>query len=106
MPGLKWTTPTNKARFQVKWFNVKKGWGFIIGENGEDIFVHQSGVNKAGFRSLDDGEMVEYEIRNTDKGPEACKITGPQGKLPTYMLYTTYTVRPLFIVPLFTAPLL
>lgn len=59
---------------------MKKGWGFIIGENGEDIFVHQSGVNKAGFRSLDDGEMVEYEIRNTDKGPEACKITGPQGK--------------------------
>lgn len=64
---------------QVKWFNVKKGWGFIIGEHGEDIFVHQSGVNKAGFRSLDDGEMVEYEIRNTDKGPEACKITGPAG---------------------------
>ena len=65
----------------MKWFNVKKGWGFIIGENGEDIFVHQSGVNKAGFRSLDDGEMVEYEIRNTDKGPEACKITGPSGKI-------------------------
>ena len=64
----------------MKWFNVKKGWGFIIGENGEDIFVHQSGVNKAGFRSLDDGEMVEYEIRNTDKGPEACNITGPQGR--------------------------
>ena len=65
----------------MKWFNVKKGWGFIIGENGEDIFVHQSGVNKAGFRSLDDGEMVEKEIRNTDKGPEACKITGPSGKI-------------------------
>jgi len=64
---------------QVKWFNVKKGWGFIIGENGEDIFVHQSGVNKAGFRSLDDGEYVEYEIRSTDKGPEACNITGPSG---------------------------
>lgn len=73
--------PTGGRRIvgQVKWFNVKKGWGFIIGENGEDIFVHQSGVNKAGFRSLDDGEYVEYEIRSTDKGPEACNITGPSG---------------------------
>ena len=58
----------------VKWFNNKRGWGFIIKEDGEDIFVHYSAIKGEGFRSLDEGQRVQFEIENGDKGPAAANV--------------------------------
>lgn len=52
----------------VKWFDSKKGYGFIVGPEGKDVFVHFSVIEGDGFRSLRDGEEVEYEFREGDKG--------------------------------------
>jgi cold shock protein len=56
---------------QVKWFDPKKGFGFIIGPEGKDVFVHFSQIKGDGFRSLKDGEQVEYELITGDKGLQA-----------------------------------
>lgn len=58
-------------RGQVKWFDPKKGYGFIHGPNGEDVFVHYSQIEGDGFRSLNDGETVEYELAEGEKGLQA-----------------------------------
>ncbi|MCH7704346.1 MAG: cold shock domain-containing protein [Planctomycetes bacterium] len=56
----------------VKWFDAKKGFGFICGpDDGKDVFVHYSNIEGDGFRSLKDGDSVEYELADTDKGPQA-----------------------------------
>lgn len=52
----------------VKWFDTKKGYGFILGPAGQDVFVHYSQIQGDGFRSLKDGETVEYELVEGDKG--------------------------------------
>jgi CspA family cold shock protein len=52
----------------VKWFDSKKGFGFIVGDEGEDVFVHFSVIQGDGFRSLKDGEMVDYEVERGAKG--------------------------------------
>lgn len=52
----------------VKWFDSKKGYGFIVGPEGKDVFVHFSVIDGEGFRSLRDGEQVEYEFKEGDKG--------------------------------------
>jgi len=59
----------------VKWFSTSKGYGFITRESGEDIFVHYSGINGEGFRSLREGDKVEFEVEETDKGPQAANVT-------------------------------
>ena len=59
----------------VKWCSTSKGYGFITRESGEDIFVHYSGISGEGFRSLKEGERVEFEIEETDKGPQAINVT-------------------------------
>ncbi len=53
---------------KVKWFDPKKGYGFIIGEEGQDVFVHYSSIFGDGFRALKDGETVDYELVEGDKG--------------------------------------
>jgi CspA family cold shock protein len=56
---------------KVKWFNENKGYGFILGDNGKDIFVHYSEIREDGYRTLTEGETVEYELMDSPKGPQA-----------------------------------
>ena len=58
----------------VKWFDVKKGYGFILSPDGKDIFVHFSAIEGDGFRSLKDGEKVEYELHDGGKGLHALQV--------------------------------
>jgi CspA family cold shock protein len=63
------------AKGKVKWFNSKKGYGFIAAESGEDVFVHFSEIQQdEGYRSLDEGQDVEFEIEKDDKGFKAKKV--------------------------------
>ena len=61
-------------RGQVKWFDPKKGFGFIVGPEGRDVFVHYSQIQGDGFRSLKDGETVNYELIEGDKGLQARSV--------------------------------
>ena len=58
----------------VKWFNAKKGFGFISDETGKDVFVHFSGLQMDGFKVLDEGEEVEFDVVNGEKGPQAANV--------------------------------
>jgi CspA family cold shock protein len=58
----------------VKWFNNKRGWGFIVKEDGEDIFVHYSAIKGDGYKSLEDGQRVQFEIEEGAKGPAAANV--------------------------------
>ena len=59
----------------VKWFNAKKGYGFISDEQGNDVFVHFSALNMDGFKELKDGERVEFEVTEGEKGPQAANVS-------------------------------
>ncbi len=59
---------------QVKWFDPKKGYGFILGPQGQDVFVHFSQIDTDGFKSLKDGESVDYELIEGDKGLQAKSV--------------------------------
>ena len=59
----------------VKWFDEKKGYGFIEGQDGRDIFVHFSDIQADGFRKLAEGETVEYELLQGQKGPRAANVS-------------------------------
>ena len=59
----------------VKWFNNQKGYGFISDAEGNDVFVHYSGLNMEGFKSLDEGKEVEFDVVNGAKGPQATNVT-------------------------------
>ena len=59
----------------VKWFNNQKGYGFITAEDGHDVFVHYSGLNMEGFKSLEEGAAVEFDITDGAKGPQAVNVT-------------------------------
>lgn len=65
----------------VKWFDSKKGYGFIVGPDGRDVFVHYTSIEGNGFRSLKEGERVEYELLETTKGLAAAHVRLPQPQM-------------------------
>ena len=58
----------------VKWFNNQKGYGFITAEDGKDVFVHFSGLNMEGYKTLEEGASVEFDITDGAKGPQAVNV--------------------------------
>ena len=58
----------------VKWFNATKGYGFISTDEGEDVFVHYSAIESDGFKTLEEGQNVEFEIVQGEKGPQATNV--------------------------------
>lgn len=60
---------------KVKWFNQQKGYGFIQREDGDDVFVHYSAIKGEGFKTLDEGEAVEFEIVDSPRGLQAANVT-------------------------------
>ncbi len=63
------------AKGTVKWFNDQKGYGFITPENGKDVFVHYSSISGDGFKTLREGEAVEFEVTRGPKGEQAVNVT-------------------------------
>ncbi len=61
-------------RGKVKWFNNQKGFGFISVEDGKDVFVHYTGLKMEGFKTLDEGEEVEFDVQEGAKGPQAINV--------------------------------
>ncbi|MCL4546269.1 MAG: cold-shock protein [Deltaproteobacteria bacterium] len=64
-----------KSQGKVKWFNDSKGFGFIEQEKGQDVFVHYSAITQDGFKTLTEGQRVEFEITNGAKGPQAVNVS-------------------------------
>ncbi len=60
---------------KVKWFNDQKGYGFITGEDGKDIFVHYSSINADGFKTLQEGQTVTFDLIESDRGKQANNVT-------------------------------
>ena len=59
---------------KVKWFNAEKGYGFIQRENGKDLFVHFSAIKADGFKTLEEGQAVEFDVVNGDRGEQAANV--------------------------------
>ena len=70
-----------KMSGKVKWFDEKKGWGFIQKEDGSDVFVHYTALQDNGFKTLADGQTVEFEITQGPKGPQASNVIKAQEPL-------------------------
>jgi len=62
------------AQGTVKWFNDRKGYGFISQEDGNDVFVHFSSIEATGYKTLSEGDNVEFEVEESDRGPEAKNV--------------------------------
>ncbi len=63
-----------KMRGRVKWFNPEKGYGFISTENGDDVFVHFSAINMEGYKTLAEGQMVEFDVVKSERGNQAVNV--------------------------------
>ncbi len=70
------------ASGKVKWFDNKKGYGFILNDAGQDVFVHHTNIKGAGFKTLQEGEEVDYELIDSDKGPKAQNVQRVPGAQP------------------------
>jgi CspA family cold shock protein len=68
-------TMSSRLQGKVKWFNDSKGYGFIERDGGRDVFVHFSAINGDGFKTLAEGETVEFEVTDGPKGPQAANVT-------------------------------
>ncbi len=66
---------SDREQGTVKWFNSEKGYGFVTREDNSDIFVHFSSINKDGFKSLDEGQKVEFRVTDSDRGLQAVDVT-------------------------------
>lgn len=73
IPVFNGGTTMNKGT--VKWFNAQKGYGFITDESGKDIFVHFSGLNMEGYKTVDEGQAVVFDVIDGPKGPQATNVT-------------------------------
>jgi len=62
------------AQGTVKWFNEQKGFGFITADDGQDVFVHHTSINQDGFRTLDEGQRVTFDVVSGPKGPQASNV--------------------------------
>ncbi len=62
------------AQGTVKWFNAEKGFGFIAVDGGQDVFVHHSAIQMDGYRALEEGQRVEFEVTQSEKGPQADQV--------------------------------
>ena len=63
------------ATGNVKWFNAEKGYGFITTEEGKDVFVHYSAIQCDGFRTLEEGDSVTFEVKESNRGPQASNVS-------------------------------
>jgi len=63
------------AKGKVKWFNEKKGFGFITSDDGDDVFVHHTSINQQGFRTLEEDQRVSFEVTSGPKGPQASNVS-------------------------------
>lgn len=59
---------------KVKWFNAEKGYGFITSEDGKDVFVHYSAIQSDGYKTLDEGASVQFDVTESDRGPQASNV--------------------------------
>lgn len=59
---------------KVKWFNATKGFGFIVGEDGKEVFVHFSAIQADGYKTLEDGQAVSYDVNDGPRGPQAANV--------------------------------
>jgi CspA family cold shock protein len=73
-PPRRWREDKYTTVGTVKWFNADKGYGFIAPESGDDVFVHFSAIQAAGYRSLDEGQAVEFDVTSGPKGPQAANV--------------------------------
>ncbi|OGO05568.1 MAG: cold-shock protein [Chloroflexi bacterium RBG_13_56_8] len=65
---------STRVKGSVKWFNREKGYGFIAREGGDDVFVHYSSIDGSGFRNLNEGDEVEFDVESSPKGPQAANV--------------------------------
>lgn len=71
---MNWEESASMYQGKVKWFNIEKGYGFIECNNGEDVFVHFTGIREDGFKTLEEGQAVSFDIEEGNRGPQALNV--------------------------------